>query len=284
MLILVNPDRVRRPMRRSLALCAFALLPLFVVGLTVVDPDGEAQGIVLSKDIMLPAPGPLGAVTVVGDSVLLGSGLWSPTLPDQLQAVGWGPVKFRAGVGDKAGPTGSTSTVGWWIETWRSQGWDAPNVMVNLGANDSAICRTDIACSRRRILDVVDVIGPGHRIWWPMITRNPGSEAEAAAWNTALTQIAVEREAFFTWDWPTEMISGGYVSPDSTHLDAAGYRQRSLRMAAMFTHDLARAKRMGGDAALPDPRPLRVGSCRSIRSGSSIRASTHRAGDRTAPN
>ena len=251
MLTLVNSDRVRRPMRRSLV--ALVLLPLFVVGLTVADSDGEVEGIVLSKDIMLPAPGPLGAVTVVGDSVLLGSGLWSPTLPDQLQAYGWGPVKFRAGVGDKAGPTGSTSTAGWWIETWRRQGWDAPNVMVNLGANDSAICRTDIACSRKRILDVVELIGPGHRIWWPMITRNPGSEAEAAAWNTALAQIAAERDAFFTWDWPTEMISGGYVSPDNTHLDAAGYRQRSLRMATMFTHDLARAVRVGGDATLPAP-------------------------------
>jgi len=241
-------------MRRSLvALGAFVLVPLFVVGLTVAHSDGEVEGIVLSKDIMLPTPGPLGAVTVVGDSVLLGSGLWSPTLPDQLQANGWGPVKFRAGVGDKAGPTGSTSTAGWWIETWRAQGWDAPNVMVNLGANDSAICHTDIACSRKRILDVVELIGPGHRIWWPMITRNPGSEAEAAAWNTALTQIAAEREAFFTWDWPMDLMSGGYESPDNTHLDAAGYRQRSLRMAAMFTHDLARALRVGGDAALPGP-------------------------------
>jgi len=242
------------PERRSLAaLATFVLLPLFVLGLAVADSDGEVEGIVLSKDIMLDAHGPLGAVTVVGDSVLLGSGLWSPTLPDQLQAFGWGPVKFRAGVGDKAGPTGSTSTVGWWIETWRRQGWDAPNVIVNLGANDSAICRTDIACSRKRILDVVDLIGPGHRIWWPMITRNPGSEAEAAAWNAALAQIAAEQDAFFTWDWPMEMISGGYASPDKTHLDAAGYRRRSLRMATVFTDDLVRSTRVGGDAALPGP-------------------------------
>ena len=67
-----------------------------------------------------------------------------------------------------------------------------------------------------------------------------------------LTSI-VAVPASFTWDWPMEMISGGYVSPDNTHLDAAGYRQRSLRMAAMFTHDLARATRVGGDAALPGP-------------------------------
>lgn len=239
-----------RPKRLVLAL---VLLPMFVLGLGVANPDGNVEGVVLSKDIILPAAGPLGAVTVVGDSVMLGSGLWSPTLPDQLQANGWGPVRFRAGVGDKAGPTGATNTAGWWIETWRREGWDAPNVLVNLGANDSALCRTDLACSRRRILDVVAVIGPGHRIWWPMITRAPGGESDAATWNAALAQIAAERDDFFTWDWPMEMASGGYVSNDNTHLDVVGYRQRSLRMAAAFTADLARASRVGGDAVLPTP-------------------------------
>jgi lysophospholipase L1-like esterase len=228
-------------------------LALVAVGLVVANPDGSAEGVVLSKDITLPAVGPLGPVTVVGDSVLLGSALWSPTLPDQLQASGWGPIMFRAAVGGQAGPTRGTTSAGWWIETWRQQGWDAPNVIVNLGANDSGICRTDVACSRRRILDLVEVIGSGHRIWWPMITRNPTGTAEAVAWNTALTQIAAERDDFFTWDWPTEMAVGGYVSPDNTHLDAAGYRRRSLRMAAEFTGDLARATRVGGDAELPVP-------------------------------
>jgi hypothetical protein len=251
MFVSSNSERGRR--RKLVPFRALVLLPVFVLGLAAGHADGDVEGIVLSKDIELPTAGPLGAVTVVGDSVLLGSGLWSPTLPDQLQANGWGPIRFRAGVGDKAGPTGDTTTAGWWIETWRRQGWDAPNVIVNLGANDSAICRVDVACSRRRILDVVGLIGPGHRIWWPMITRNPGSEAESAAWNSALTQIAAERDDFFTWDWPTEMAAGGYVSNDNTHLDVVGYRQRSLRMAAAFTHDLARAVRVGSDAALPAP-------------------------------
>jgi hypothetical protein len=228
-------------------------LALVAVGLIVANPDGSAEGDVLSKDITLSVAGPLGPVTVVGDSVLLGSALWGPTLPDQLQASGWGPIMFRATVGGQAGPTRGTASAGWWIETWRQQGWDAPNVIVNLGANDSGICRTDVACSRRRILDLVEVIGPGHRIWWPMITRNPTSTAEAVAWNTALAQIATERDDFFTWDWPTEMAIGGYASPDNTHLDAAGYRRRSLRMAAEFTGDLARATRVGGDADLPAP-------------------------------
>lgn len=239
--------------RLRLAVAMLLMAPAFTVVGWLTEPAGDAQAMVYDRDITLPAPGPLGAVTVFGDSVLLGSALVSPTLPDQLQAMGWGPIVFRAGVGNRAGPTGNASTAGWWIQTWRSQGWDAPNIIVNLGANDSAVCRTDVACSRRRILDVVDVIGAGHRIWWPMITRHPVYGPDAAAWNTALAQIAAERDDFYTWDWPAEMASGGYVTSDFTHLDAAGYRKRSLRMATLFTNDLARAERVGADAELPSP-------------------------------
>jgi hypothetical protein len=238
-------------MRRGLGVLVLALVP--AVASVATETERPAEAMDYAKDITLPTPGPLGAVTVFGDSVLLGSGLWSPTLPDQLQAQGWGPILFRAGVGYRAGPTGNTSTAGWWIETWRTQGWDASNVIVNLGSNDSGICGPNVACARQRILDVVEVIGPGHRIWWPMITRNPGAEREAAAWNQALGELAAERGDFFTWDWPTELATGGYVTSDNTHLDAAGYRKRSLRMATVFTEALALAERVGGDAALPAP-------------------------------
>lgn len=235
------------------ALVMMVALPLLVVGVSAADPDNEAAAIVLGKEINLPAAGPLGAVTVVGDSVLLGSALWGPTLPDQLQARGWGPIHFRAAVGYKAGPPSNSLTAGWWINTWRASGWDAPNVIVNLGANDSGICQTSISCSRRRILDLVETIGPGHQIWWPMVTRAPGHGSEAIAWNTALQQIAAERNDFHTWDWPAVMASGGYVSSDNTHLTGNGYRQRSIAMSTAFTNAVARAARVGGDVALPSP-------------------------------
>jgi len=246
----IAPTSVRTLQRgRRIVLVLAAVSSMLVVGAFVRDRPADAM--VYAKDIMLPTPGPLGPVTVFGDSVLLGSGLVSPTLPDQLQAQGWGPIVFRAGVGNRAGPTGNASTAGWWIQTWRSQGWDAPNVIMNLGANDSGICGPDVACARRRILDVVEVVGPGHRIWWPMITRNPVYQPEATAWNQALAELAAERDDFFTWDWPAELASGGYVTSDFTHLDAAGYRRRSLRMATAFTEALGRAERVGGDAPLP---------------------------------
>ncbi len=232
---------------------AVVLAVALALGLATARPDGRAEGIVIGKDIDLSTPGPLGPVTVFGDSVLLGAGLWGPTLPDRLQALGWGPIRFRAGVGYKAGPTTDSTSAGWWIDTWRRQGWDAPNVIVNLGANDSGICLTDVTCARRRILDVVATIGADHRIWWPMITQRSGSGASADAWNTALAQIAGERSDFFTWNWPAEMASGGYRSTDNIHLDVDGYRRRSQRMATQFTEQLARADRVGGDVGLPAP-------------------------------
>ena len=85
--------------------------------------------------IDIAAPGPLGAVSVIGDSVLLGSALWGPTLPERLAERGWGPIKFRAGEGYRTHGTGEPAST-YWIRLWRSQGWDAPNVIVNIGAND----------------------------------------------------------------------------------------------------------------------------------------------------
>ncbi|MEO1057657.1 MAG: SGNH/GDSL hydrolase family protein, partial [Actinomycetota bacterium] len=121
-------------------------------------------------DFTLPNPGPLGPITLIGDSVLHGHGAYSPTLPDQLAARGWGPIRFRGGVAISAGnePVQNELKASYWIQTWRSQGWDAPVVMVNIGANDSGFCKTSISCARRAIMHVVDTVGPGKKIWWPM--------------------------------------------------------------------------------------------------------------------
>src|SRR6056297_1772079 len=239
--------------RRRSGLMFTLLASLVLTALVTLGDDHGADAIVLGRRLDVATAGPLGPVTVVGDSVLLGSALYEPTLPDRLAAQGWGPIRFVAGVGYKAGPPGDSTTAGWWIEQWRREGWDALNVIVNLGANDSGICGTELACSRRRILAVVDTIGRGRSIWWPMITRLQGYEHQAATWNLALRQIAAERSDVHTWDWPTEIATGGYRSTDNTHLDPAGYRQRSARMAAEFTSTIATARRLGDDAPLPTP-------------------------------
>ena len=82
------------------------------------------------------AAGPLGPITVFGDSVLLGSILVGPTIGEQLAARGWGPIRSRAGEGYSTGAFNSRAD--WkattWLDSWRREGWDAPNVLINLGA------------------------------------------------------------------------------------------------------------------------------------------------------
>ena len=199
----------------------------------------------------IATPGPLGPVTVIGDSVLLGSLLVSPTIADTLAAQGWGPVRARAGEGYNTGVWGGNQTwkSSYWITTWRQEGWDPVDVVVNLGANDSGSCQTVQRCYDA-IMSLVDVIGPGHRIWWPKVTRFYVYEGQASAWNQALDRVDQERADFWTWDWPFEMAHGDYSSPDQTHLSADGYRTRSRVMAREITADLAAARRVGGDAPL----------------------------------
>ncbi|HWM18710.1 MAG TPA: SGNH/GDSL hydrolase family protein [Ilumatobacteraceae bacterium] len=196
--------------------------------------------------------GPLGPVTVIGDSILMGAALYSPTLPSRLVEQGWGPVRLRAGEGYSTGQFGVEMSFrsSFWINQWRSQGWDPPNVIVNLGANDSGFCNVNLACAREAIMHLVDTIGPGHKIWWPQITRLYTHQGQQDTWNLALQQIADERDDFYTWDWPTVMASGPFPSSDGTHLAPEGYRRRSQLMAEEFTADIAVATRVGGDAPL----------------------------------
>lgn len=194
-----------------------------------------------------------GAVTVLGDSVLQGSVVFGPTIATRLAEHGWGPIRARAGVGYTTGYFSTNSIEAkstYWIERWRQEGWDAPNVLVNLGANDSGRCDVDLACARNAIMHLVDEIGPGRRIWWPQITRHPLYRHQADTWNLALHQIAGERDDFFTWDWPQVMAAGGFRSGDNTHLSVDGYRTRSQLMAHEFSADLVAGSRIGGDAGL----------------------------------
>jgi len=200
-----------------------------------------------------PTVRPLGPITVFGDSVLKGSMETSPSFADRLAEQGWGPIRARAGGAYSTGEwlTAGETRASYWIQLWRSQGWDPTDVVINLGANDVGMCRASRDCALRMIRFVVDQIGPGHRIWWPMITHLGVGFAEA--WNSALLQVAAERDDFFTWDWPTEMRTGGYSSSDNVHLGPDSYRKRSLVMAEVVTATLGSASPVGAPAALPGP-------------------------------
>jgi hypothetical protein len=238
--------------RRSLRSRLLALIALTMGILVVVTPDPSGAALP-TKVIVDSTPRILGPVTVIGDSVLLGSLYNSPTIVGRLAEQGWGPIRAQAGGGYSTGGSGIGTPQYWasqWISTWRSQGWDPPNIFINLGANDSGWC-SSTTCAYGSIMHLVNAIGPGHRIWWPKITRLYTHQHQADAWNAALDRVAAERDDFFTWDWPTVMANGPFPSSDNTHLSPDGYRLRSRLMAEAFTADLARAQRVGGDAPLP---------------------------------
>lgn len=226
-------------------------LALVTATLGTMAPGGPAEA--APRSISDPTARPLGAITVIGDSVLLGGLLYSPTIVDRLAEQGWGPIRAQAGEGYQTGrfPTNTTWKATYWIDVWRSQGWDAPNVLVNIGANDSGICGTDVACAYDAITHLADRIGAERQIWWPKITRGGFNVVQGTTWNTALDRVAAERPNFFTWDWPSVMASGPFPSRDNTHLGPDGYRLRSVLMAAQLTADLARAQEVGGPAPLP---------------------------------
>ena len=209
----------------------------------------------LAKETFHSTPGPLGPISVIGDSVLLGSVLYSPTLSDQLAVRGWGPIRVRAGGGYKTGwfQNSGEARASYWINLWRQQGWDPVDVVVNIGGNDSGFCTTNLPCARAAIMHLVDTIGPGHRIWWPKITHHWARTHWAATWNTALEQLASERDDFYTWDWPAVMAAGYFPTSDNIHLSPTGYRSRSELMAAEITADLAFARQAGDEVELPDP-------------------------------
>ncbi|BAN03294.1 hypothetical protein YM304_29800 [Ilumatobacter coccineus YM16-304] len=256
------PAVMGRAKRLQRVLAGLALLAATGIGSTAPPATVGADSDSIGHDSIIRSPppiqidratvGPLGSVSVIGDSVLHGAGRYSPTLVDRLAEQGWGPIRFRAGAGYSTGYFGRSPelTSTYWLAAWRDEGWNADNVIVNLGANDTEFCETDVDCAYRAIMHVVDDIGPGPYVWWPKVTKFYTHTDQANAWNAALDRVAAERSDFFTWDWPTELATGGYGSNDNTHLLPSSYPKRSQRMAEEFTNAVARARPVGGSVDL----------------------------------
>jgi hypothetical protein len=204
------------------------------------------------------APGPLGGISLIGDSLLLGSadGLSNPGLPRLLSDAGWGPVNYLAGKGYTTGRNlggNKVSTAAYWITRWRSEGWDPSTIVVNLGNNDEAFCPPVVSCMKQTIDYLLDVIGPNVEVWWPMITNL--DFARGPAWNQALQQAAAERPNLTVWDWPSYLGSADPPIVMDKYLvhpvSGVQYVRRSTAMAADITTRIGPSRRTGPDAALP---------------------------------
>jgi len=212
-----------------------------LAGTVVAVPASPVAAETIFSQYVKPAPGPRGAVSVIGDSVMLGSVLetdgYGPSVSQMLVDRGWGPVRAVAGVGLQTGLHVSNpgANMAKWVTDRRSEGWDPPTYMVGLGSNDVGNCNNSQACAVKDILYLVDTIGPDRIIWWSLIT-GP-TQAAADAWNGALATVAADHPNLVLWDWPAALAASGIVlAADHVHLPTgAEYRKKSALMADDFT-------------------------------------------------
>ncbi len=209
-------------------------------------------------EVTKSTPGPRGGIAVIGDSVLFGSvletGGYGPSIEQMLSERGWGPVRARAGVGFQTGrlnPDDTVRNLAVWLIQQRLEGFDPAVVAVNLGANDISVCNGSVTCAVANIRYLLDVIGPGRQVWWPLITME--KSAYQQAWNSALITVAGQRSNLFIWDWPSAQVSNGVaLGTDRIHLPtAAAYRQRSRLMADDITARMGLAQHTGAAQPLP---------------------------------
>ena len=256
-------DMRRRSRLRPLVLGA--LIALVAAGLTVggrsavagAAPDMPSCPVWTPLNLQCnqyPAPGPLGAIGVFGDSVLLGSGdgLSTPGLARQLADAGWGPVNFLAAKGYTTGRVGGArpNTAAYWISRWRAEGFDPTTVMINLGNNEIANCPPNVGCMKQSIDFLLDVIGDQTQVWWPTLTTTDYRRSDA--WNTALYLAEQERPNLHIWDWQGvfETANPPFLHDSAfIHLaNGAQYARRSALMAADVTKVFGPSQRVGPSA------------------------------------
>ena len=241
---LMSADKLRK---------AFSIAMAIVVALGVTSTS-EVSAAAATKYIVDDTSRPLGAISVIGDSVLLGALTYGPNLVEQLADQGWGPIRARAGMGYS---TGHLAVPDWgkvsgWLEKWREDGWDAPNVIVNVGVNDSGLCGASYECSVNSINFLLDEIGPDHRVFWPNITRSAaGARDYQAVWNAALEAVAAERPELIVWDWATLYAGGGFPSGDRIHLSRDAYVERNRHIVDAVTATMVSSEFSGTSVALP---------------------------------
>ncbi|MEP7113016.1 MAG: SGNH/GDSL hydrolase family protein [Ilumatobacteraceae bacterium] len=239
---------------------AIAVIMAIVSSGVAVAPH-PASAEVLFVTVVRNAPGPRGAIAVVGDSVMLGSAYEPPLVPGagpslaQLLADrGWGPVRMAAGVGFQAGKfvaNNPGANMSLWLTNARAGGFDPAVIVASMGPNDILFCKGDVACAADDIRGFMNTAGADHEVWWAMqTTEDPVMQA---GWNQALQLVASERPNLTLWDWPAiQTASGIPLSADHTHLpDSAAYLARSKLIAADVTDRLGVSRHVGTEVVPP---------------------------------
>ena len=246
---------------RRLVTAVAALAATVAVG--VPSPTAVVAAPPIFMETFHPEQGPRGAITILGDSVMLGSAYempgFGPSLAQMLAVRGWGPILTKTGVGVqtgyKVGGTGGANMAAY-VRQQRAAGWDSPIYIVNLGGNDILACGRSQACAVQDILYLLDEIGPEREVWWSKITMP--SNAEAVPWNNALEVVAATHPNLRLWDWPTIQVANKIpIAGDNVHLPhSAAYRMRS----ALIADDVTTRFGVSQQSNNTQPMPVAVGA------------------------
>ncbi|MFZ4721301.1 MAG: hypothetical protein ACOYMR_17880 [Ilumatobacteraceae bacterium] len=235
---------------------------MLAVGLTAgvgVMPSAAHAVAVTVEGGCLGAPGPYfcdewtttsrprGSIALIGDSVLLGSadGASSPSLVQDLDARGWGPIRLTTAVGLRTALNGPGTPPSDLIAKWATDGVRPRVVAVNLGAGYLVPCGTDPQVCAGAIAAVSDAVWsrwPAAVIWWAKINHTTWPTLEPSPgmvhWNAALDAAAQQHPGrMVLWDWPAALQQSdigtdfGNVHPASP----SDYAKRSVLLANHLT-------------------------------------------------
>jgi hypothetical protein len=74
---------------------------------------------------------------------------------------------------------------------------------------------------RALVNEMLDAIGPGHRIVWVNI-HNGFNTLPATTFNGVLAEVSAERNDFVVAEWAAQASHPGYLVADQVHLTGAG--------------------------------------------------------------
>lgn len=176
-----------------------------------------------------PATAAVGRVSVVGDSLTIG------TLRYQAKAftaAGWASSTVDAhgsrGVRTKLRSDPHTGLTA--VDAIRSKAGEADVWVIALGTNDAGLYSN--AKQADVIRQMADHIGAGRKILWVNVYRADLGRRQDV-WNTTLADVAGERpDDMFVFDWATLAEQNRkWMAADQVHCTAKGYENRSTAIA-----------------------------------------------------
>ncbi len=232
---------------------------LLVVGLAVATRPAGAD---LPIYVETGTGGPNGALGMIGESSTQGMLPW---IPDDLTALGWGPMRLYAfpGVRIPADNPGFAIPV---AQRWEAEGFDPRVWIIGLGANDVGFSTTSVPKAEAYINSMLDAIGPGREVLWINITHTQPDWQ--AAWNQALDDVATTRLNLHVFDWASIAAQHPeWLVGDHVHCTPAGYQAKAqlvadatkpLMQANSVTASFAPTAPVGAKAGLVPIDPVRV--------------------------